>query len=209
MRPRRVWIDRYHAADGTRRKRGRSLRGGGGEIPCNGGKRSLELTVLEAGHGLLDNLAGLLIDGCTGYRGLGKPSSNRRAKSRASSLCNTNEIGSKRSIGSCKISRHRLGGANIRTRSDQTLGVSAELTYSQVGGGRFQASGPSLACRNGEPCRNIEHIEHVSGTHGDAQLFVSDRKLFDFNLHETVERINHHPSVRLLHLKKLRFLIIY
>src|SRR5450755_840887 len=146
MRPRRVWIDRYHAADGTRRKRGRSLRGGGGEIPCNGGKRSLKWSVLEAGHGLLDKLARLLVDGCTGYRGLGEPSSNRRPKSRASSLCNTNEIGSKRSIRSCEISRRRLDGANIRRRSDQTLGVSAELTHSQVGGGRFQASGQSLAC---------------------------------------------------------------
>src|SRR5216684_3258257 len=198
MRPRRIWIDRYHAAHGTRRKRGGSLRGGGREISCHRGKRSLELPVLKASRGLLDELARLLVDRCTGYRGLGEPSSNRRLKSRASSLCNMDEIGSKRSIRCSKISRRRLDGANIRRRSDQALGVRAELTDCQVGGGRFQASGPSLACCDGERCSKTQHIEHDFGRHEDAQLFVSDRKLFHCSVHETAERINHDPSVRLI-----------
>jgi hypothetical protein len=65
----------------------------------------------------------LLVDGRTGYRGLGQTGGDRGLKSGASCLRYLNEIGRKRSVGSRKIARHRFDGAGISVRSDQSLGV--------------------------------------------------------------------------------------
>jgi hypothetical protein len=126
------------------------------------------LSVLEAGHSLLDQLGRLLVDGRTSYRGLSETGSDRRPKSRVGSLCNPNQIRGKRRVCSRKISRCRLDGAGIGIWSDQILGFSPELTDRLVGNGRFQASSPSLIHGRGQQSRNKKRLEHDSVIHGNA-----------------------------------------
>jgi hypothetical protein len=131
------------------------------------------LSILEAGHGLLDELGRLLVDGRTSYCGLGETGSDRRLKSRASSFRDPNNIRGKRSVCSREISRRRLDGTGIGIWSDQTLGVGPELTYRLVGSGRFQAPGPSLGYGNGKQRRTNKCRGRDSGGHGKRpQLFV-------------------------------------
>jgi hypothetical protein len=87
----------------------------------------LEFSVLEAGNGLLDEQSRLLVDGRTGYRGLGETGSDRCLEARSCSLRDSNEVCRKRGVSSHEVSHKRFDGSCVGIRGDEGLRICFEL----------------------------------------------------------------------------------